>query len=72
MNVMSTTLPLAQTRRRFLGNTAAAFGALVASGCMTTRGVGSAAANNLYGPLQPDPAGLLDLPRGFTYRVLSR
>ena len=24
-----------------------------------------------YGPLQPDPAGLLDLPAGFHYRVLS-
>ncbi|GAB2588405.1 PhoX family protein [Streptomyces capparidis] len=25
-----------------------------------------------YGPLVPDPYGLLDLPRGFRYRVLSR
>lgn len=25
-----------------------------------------------YGPLLSDPMGLLDLPRGFTYRVLSR
>src|SRR3546814_12464729 len=25
-----------------------------------------------YGPLQPDPAGLLDLPEGFSYRVISR
>ena len=25
-----------------------------------------------YGPLVPDPAGLLDLPPGFTYRVISR
>lgn len=25
-----------------------------------------------YGPLVPDPNGLLDLPRGFHYRVLSR
>jgi secreted PhoX family phosphatase len=24
-----------------------------------------------YGPLLPDPAGLLDLPRGFSYRVIS-
>lgn len=24
-----------------------------------------------YGPLQPDPAGLLDLPRGFSYRAIS-
>jgi secreted PhoX family phosphatase len=25
-----------------------------------------------YGPLRPDPAGLLELPDGFSYRVLSR
>ncbi|ARX87176.1 hypothetical protein SMD44_06657 [Streptomyces alboflavus] len=25
-----------------------------------------------YGPLVPDPEGLLDLPKGFRYRVLSR
>jgi uncharacterized protein len=25
-----------------------------------------------YGPLVPDPAGILDLPRGFSYRILSR
>jgi secreted PhoX family phosphatase len=25
-----------------------------------------------YGPLVPDPARLLDLPRGFTYRIVSR
>lgn len=60
------------TRRRFLGSTAAAFGALVASGCMTTRSMSASGGANLYGSLVPDPAGLLDLPRGFTYRVLSR
>ena len=31
---------------------------------------GAAAAG--YGPLKPDPAGLLDLPEGFAYRVVSR
>lgn len=25
-----------------------------------------------YGPLIPDPAGILDLPAGFTYRIISR
>src|SRR5688500_19474402 len=25
-----------------------------------------------YGPLLPDPARLLDLPRGFTYQIVSR
>ena len=25
-----------------------------------------------YGPLQPDPAGLFDLPAGFGYRIVSQ
>ncbi len=67
-------------RRRFLGAsaTATAFAALAASGCMT-RGGGSAVRGPVksggfagYGPLRPDPAGFLDLPEGFTYRVISR
>lgn len=62
----------AQTRRRFLGTTAAAFGALVASGCRVARSGPLATDRNFYGPLVPDPAGVLDLPAGFTYRVLSR
>ena len=35
---------------------------------------GRAAAGDFagYGALQPDPAGLLDLPEGFSYRVISR
>ena len=57
-------------RRNFLTATTAAFGALAASGCSAaTPGVPSA---NIYGPLLPDPGGLLDLPQGFSYRVLSR
>jgi uncharacterized protein len=64
-------------RRRFLGATATAFAALAASGCMT-RGSTAAAPRAAvggfagYGALRPDPAGLLDLPEGFSYRVLSR
>jgi hypothetical protein len=66
-------------RRRFLGATATAFAGLAASGCMTggapaatapARSVGSGLTD--YGPLKPDPAGFLDLPEGFTYRVISR
>jgi len=66
-------------RRRFLGATATAFAALAASGCMSRTGstaparspaTGSSFAG--YGALAPDPAGLLDLPQGFSYRVLSR
>ena len=54
-------------RRQFLSATATAFGALSLSGCMT-RGAEQAAG---YGPLVPDPNGLIDLPQGFSYRLLS-
>jgi uncharacterized protein len=53
------------SRRGFL--TSAAFTGLALSG-------GDAFARASapgYGPLQPDPAGMLDLPRGFSYRVIS-
>ena len=57
------------TRRRFLKSAAAitlGFAGLRANmGCSPGPGLG-------YGPLLPDPHGLLDLPEGFTYRVLSR
>jgi uncharacterized protein len=53
-------------RRRFLSATATALAALSASGCHAR-----AAGARGYGPLVPDPAGLLDLPKGFSYRVLS-
>jgi uncharacterized protein len=53
-------------RRNFLAATAAAFAALSASGCHAR-----AAGAKGYGPLVSDPAGLLDLPSGFSYRVLS-
>ena len=65
-------------RRCFLGATATAFAALAANGCMTTgRGPATAqrrTAGSLagYGALVPDPAGLIDLPEGFSYRVVSR
>jgi hypothetical protein len=65
-------------RRRFLGATATAFAALAASGCMTrgtdtaTRARASAGGFAGYGALKPDPAGFLDLPEGFSYRVISR
>lgn len=55
-------------RRSFLGATAGAFAALAASGCTTTRRGGRIG----YGALMPDPAGLVDLPQGFSYRVLSQ
>ncbi|TMM47313.1 alkaline phosphatase PhoX [Qipengyuania marisflavi] len=65
---------LSADRRRFLTATSSAFAALVASGC-TTRGamplVDASRNFDGYGALVPDPAGMLDLPPGFSYRVLS-
>lgn len=58
-------------RRLFLRSTAAAFAGLAANGCANRATLGSARAFTDYGPLVPDPAGLLDLPRGFSYRLLS-
>jgi hypothetical protein len=65
------TLPFTPDRRRFLAATGTAFAALVASGCSTRTRLAGAADLSDYGPLVPDPAGLLDLPEGFSYRVLS-
>lgn len=59
------------SRRLFLQSTAAAFAGLLASGCATRGGLATGRAFADYGPLVPDPAGLLDLPRGFSYRLLS-
>lgn len=63
----------ATDRRRFLAATGTAFAALLASGC-TVRSAGTASAPAMppYGPLIADPAGILDLPQGFSYRVISR
>ncbi len=77
---MTQTPAFAADRRRFLGATATAFAALAASGCMT-RGAPAASTARApatggsfagYGALVPDPAGLLDLPEGFSCRVISR
>lgn len=57
-------------RRGFLGATSAAFAALATSGCRASVNPPGAAAP--YGPLAPDPDRLLDLPRGFSYRILSQ
>jgi secreted PhoX family phosphatase len=60
-------------RRRFLLATGSAFAALAASGC-SLRGSPIAGRRGpvAYGPLQPDPDGLLDLPEGFSYRLISK
>jgi len=62
-------------RRLFLRATASAFAALAASGCtrLPLSGAASAPTPGIgYGPLRPDPAGLIDLPEGFSYRVISQ
>ena len=60
-------------RRRFLSATATAFAAFAAGGGnLHAQGLGTATDSAAYGPLLPDASGLLDLPEGFEYRVLSR
>ncbi|WP_326700634.1 PhoX family protein [Streptomyces sp. NBC_01754] len=65
--------PLA-TRRRLLATSGAAAASIAFTGAFTELFAGTSAArgHSGYGPLVPDPDGLLDLPRGFRYRVLSR
>lgn len=58
-------------RRAFLAATGSAFAALLASGCIS-RSIAAPAGASPYGALVPDPAGLLDLPQGFSYRVIAR
>ena len=65
--------PVSTDRRAVLRGAGAAFAALLAA----SRGGQALAqaegpATPPYGPLQKDPAALLDLPQGFSYRVLSR
>ncbi|MGW0144439.1 PhoX family protein [Streptomyces sp. NPDC003333] len=64
------------TRRQLLARTGALGVSIAFAGNVTELFTGTAAAQNLghsgYGPLVPDPKGLLDLPKGFSYRVLSR
>lgn len=62
---------LSGNRRNFLKATGTAFAALATS--CTSNGMGAATKPLVpgYGPLKPDPAGLLDLPRGFSYTVVS-
>ena len=56
-------------RRQFLSSTASAFAALSLSGCMSPPSDWPKFSG--YGPLVPDDKGLLDLPEGFTYRLIS-
>ncbi|MEV6396140.1 alkaline phosphatase PhoX [Streptomyces sp. NPDC051907] len=65
---------MSATRRQVLARTGALSAGIAFTGAFSELFAGTAAArgHSGYGPLVPDPAGLLDLPRGFRYRVLSR
>jgi secreted PhoX family phosphatase len=64
------------SRRRVLAQTGALGVSIAFAGNLSELFAGTAAAQQPghggYGPLAPDPDGLLDLPEGFRYRVLSR
>lgn len=59
-------------RRKFFALTGTAFGGLLVTGCAPKGSSFAAGGRSSFGALQPDPAGVLDLPPGFSYRVLSR
>ncbi|MFI9827359.1 PhoX family protein [Streptomyces sp. NPDC051913] len=68
---------MSATRRQILARSGALGAGIAFTGALSELFAGTAAASqNLghtgYGPLVPDPDGLLDLPEGFRYRVLSR
>ncbi|MFJ1748398.1 alkaline phosphatase PhoX [Streptomyces sp. NPDC088116] len=67
---------MSATRRQILARTGATAAGIAFSGAVSELFTGTAHAQGLghsgYGPLVPDPDGLLDLPKGFRYKVLSR
>ncbi|TDB91290.1 DUF839 domain-containing protein [Actinomadura sp. KC216] len=68
---------MAVSRRRLLAGTGALGAGIAFSGAVEQLFAGGADAEPIggrdgYGPLVPDPKGVLDLPSGFEYRVLSR
>ncbi|MCX4531862.1 alkaline phosphatase PhoX [Streptomyces sp. NPDC002596] len=72
---MSSTAPRRlATRRQVLAGSGATAVSIAFAGAFSELFAGTAAArgHSGYGPLVPDPDGLLDLPQGFRYRVLSR
>ncbi|NWF29318.1 PhoX family protein [Streptomyces sp. PKU-EA00015] len=62
------------SRRQVLAGAGAVGAGIAFTGAFSELFAGTAAARGHggYGPLVPDPNGLLDLPRGFRYKVLSR
>ena len=59
------------TRRKFIMGSLA-FSGLASSAFGKTLKVASMPISEGYGELVPDPQGLLDLPKGFSYNVISR
>ena len=66
-----TPFPGSFDRRTILRTTAAAFAAYAAAGCRPGR-ASATLASGPYGKLVPDRDGILDLPEGFSYQVISR
>ncbi|MEU2790829.1 alkaline phosphatase PhoX [Streptomyces sp. NPDC007100] len=67
---------MSATRRQILARTGTLGLSIAFAGSISEVFAGTATARSAgrrgYGPLVPDPAGLLDLPKGFRYTVLSR
>ncbi|SCK43371.1 hypothetical protein H181DRAFT_03793 [Streptomyces sp. WMMB 714] len=65
------------SRRQVLARTGAVGAGIAFTGALSELFTGTAAAQGTgghsgYGPLVPDPDGVLDLPKGFRYKILSR
>ena len=60
------------TRRSFLGGMSATALGLAGLKLLNAAPASAQVQVGGYGPLVPDPARLLDLPRGFSYRIVSR
>jgi uncharacterized protein len=65
------------TRRQVLKRSGAMGAGIVFAGAIAELFSGTATAEGMggkggYGPLVPDPDGVLDLPKGFSYKILSR
>lgn len=58
-------------QRRMTRRQALAAGGVAAAAVALRTGGASAAPDGAYGPLVPDPNGILDLPQGFQYRIIS-
>lgn len=60
------------SRRAFLGAAAVTAGLGGLRALLASDRRGALAVTDRFGPLVPDPAGILDLPAGFRYRIFSR